>query len=510
MSACAIKPLEYPTDIAPIDRDRVTSLIAVELLRQDINQLVKMVQSIHPEPFAIISKIHFLEQAERIKQSLQYPLSRSEFYIRIAPLVAQLRDIHSQIKLPKYPPSNSHNNNRLFPLAVLYEKQGLYVAADLSPNPQIRSGSQIVSINGAPIDFLLDVMRRMTAYETQAGLRRRVQIDFPWLLWVMGYASQNYQIEYLSGLELKRVELEGIMPVTSSSKNETEGTLVKSVTETNAAPSGLIKEEDQPIASFYGSSQLADNTRLLWFNDFKEKPQAFQQFLQHEFETMQRQASEKLIIDVRYNDGGLSQNIKTLLSYISNKPVYWSQRGELQISSAFKILHHQKTKQRRKNKYKWGLQWLPLEWTDTLQYEISWSDNGEKIAVNFEPVEPKQTYLPNNILLLVNGFCYSACSSLVATVNQYSLAQTLGEISGNYARVQYAYPIVSQLKNSHLKLMLPTMKLEFTQVEIDRRSIMNEATSLVKPKITMQRSQQDIVEQRDAVLSKALLILEND
>ncbi len=509
LSGCAIKPLEHSKGPVPIDRDRVTSLIAVELLRQDIDQLVNQVQSIHPEPFAVISKALFLNKAEVIKQSLQYPLSRSEFYVRIAPLLALLRDIHSQIKLPKYSPSHDLKANRLFPLAVLYEKQGLFVAADLSSNPQLPSGAQIVSINGAPITFLLDVMRRMTAYETQTGLRRRIQVDFPWLLWVMGYASRSYQVEYLSGLELQSVELQGIIPVATESQNDIEETIANIDDKTDASR----KEEKQKlpeIASFYGSSQLTDDTRLLWFNDFKEQPHRFKQFLQNEFDTMQRLGSENLIIDVRYNDGGLSQNIKTLLSFITNKPVYWSQRGKLHISTAFKNLHHQKTKQRRKNKYKWGLQWLPLEWTDTLQYEITWSDNGEDIAVEFEPIEPQYGYLPKKILLLVNGFCYSACSTFVATVNHNALAQSLGEMSGNYARVQYAYPIISQLKNSHLQLMLPTMKLEFERFENDRLAIMNEAESLVKPKVALQRSQQDIVNQRDVVLLKALKMLGTD
>jgi len=506
LSACVINPSDQFNSPAPIDNDRLSSLIAVELLRQDLEQLVRLVESIHPEPFAVFSKALFLEKAKLIKMSLQYPLSRREFYVRIAPLVAQLRDIHSHVKLPKYPPNSSKNGKKLFPLAVLYEKQGLYVAADLSSHPKLHSGTQLVSINGAPVDFLLDVMRGMTSYETDAGLRRRIQVDFPWLLWAMGYATQSYRVEYLADLQLQSIEMDGITPVYSEAENKIEETNINAEQQTL----DVKPQQTHAIASFYGSSQLTKKTRLLWFNDFKEQPHLFRQFLQQEFSRMEQERTANLVIDVRYNDGGLSQNIKTLLSYISDKPVYWSQRGELHISSALKKLHHKKTKQRRKNKYKWGLQWLPLEWTDRLQYEISWSDAGETIAVDFEPVEPLQGYRPKKIVLLLNGFCYSACSTLVATVNHYSLAQTIGEISGNYARVEYAYPISTRLKNSHLELMLPTIKLQFEQTDNDRKNIINEKTSLVKPQIELQRSQQDIFEQRDIVLSKALQILGDD
>ncbi len=502
LSSCATKTPSPSLHSIPTDKARESSLIAVEFLRQDIDQLVRNVINIHPEPFALVSKDDFVGKAEKIKQSLRYPLSRSEFFIRIAPLVAQLRDIHSQIKLPKYSPEQYLDGLKLFPLAVLYEKGGLYVAADLSHHPQIQSGAQITAINDAPVEYLLDVMQRLTASETSAGMRRRIQVDFPWLLWAMGYANTHYRIEYLSELTAHSVELEGLVPREAIKPHEEDLTLDQS--------QNLDERPIKPsVASFYGASRLSQTSQLLWFNDFREQPDQFKQFLEQAFAKMERGSISNLIIDVRYNDGGLSQNIKTLLSFISEKPIYWSQQGEIKTSAALKRLHQRRTKQRRKNKYQWGLQWLPLEWTDTLQYEISWSDRGDKVEVDFEAIEPRPGFKPAQVFLLVNGFCYSACSSLVATANHYSLAQTIGELSGNFARVQYAYPILEKLNNSGLELMLPTMKLNFLRNEKDRKAIMNEATSLIKPQIPLLRSQQNIKQQQDIVLMKALEIISN-
>lgn len=487
------------------------TLIAGEILRVDIDQLVVLLEEIHPEPYVLISKLDFLKKAESIKQSIQYPLSRSEFYLRVAPLVTELGDIHSRIDIPKYLQNKHQQNNqrkfasqknKLFPLAVLYENDGLYVAADLSLHPQIPTGAIITEINEAPVEFLLQVMKRLTARETAAGQRRRIQVEFPWLLAVMGYARPDYEIAFQWQGRDMAVTVTGIKPPPDKSQT------VDAIESESANDDGLITQSKSTV-SFYGFSKLTAQTVLLWFNDFNEDPQVFESFLNSQFERLSGQGISNLIIDVRYNDGGLSQNIKNLLSHITSKEIYWAKSGQINISAPLKELHQKKTRQRRKNKYTWGLQWLPLEWTDSLQYEISWSDFGEKVAVDFEAIQPADMIKPTNIIVLTNGFCYSACSSFVAAVNQHKLAETLGEITGSFARVQYGYPLTTKLPHSQLKLTLPTIKLLVDPDLDDRKTIMQESNSLISPGHRFKRSQQQIIEREDAALNAALRQLES-
>lgn len=520
LSGCASLFSEHPAK-KPFDINAFSSpdtLFAAEILRVDVDQLITSLEEIHPEPYALTSKQDFLQKARAIKQSIRYPLSRSEFYLRVAPLVAELGDIHTRLGFPKYLQNktlqnqNSHNKktinpkqkNKLFPLAVLYEKEGLYVAADLSSTPQIPTGAIIKEINSAPVDFLLQVMKRLIAKETGAGQRRRIQVDFPWLLAVMGYAKPDYDISYRWQEQNVTVNVKGIDPPAEVAE------------QTKSDNSDSLKDEENPLigeskssTSFYGFSKLTAQTALLWFNDFNEDPQIFEAFLDNQFEQLATQGLTNLIIDVRYNDGGLSQNIKNLLSHITKKPVYWAKSGEINISAPLKKLHQEKTRQRRINKYAWGLQWLPLEWTDSLQYEISWSDSGEKITVDFEAVQPADSAKPIKVIVLTNGFCYSACSSFVATVNQYQLANTIGEIAGSIARVQYGYPLTTKLPHSQLKFVLPTIKLLLDPEIDDRRAIMLESDSLIAPGRAYARTQQQIINRQDTILNVALRQLQS-
>ena len=223
LAGCTTFRISSPNDQEPpvVQNESRYRLIAPEILHLDVDQLVNRVMEVHPEPFAIVSEKAFKAKAQRVKQSIHFPLSRTEFYLRIAPLVVMLGDIHSSLELPKYlPTQNNENKNikiissaKLFPLAVLYEDEHVYVAADLSDSPRIPAGAIIKSINGAPIDYLLKVMKDLTVLETESGQRRKIQVDFPWLISVMGYAKDQYEITYQWQNQPVKLTLEGIVPV---------------------------------------------------------------------------------------------------------------------------------------------------------------------------------------------------------------------------------------------------------------------------------------------------------
>ncbi len=490
-------------------------IIAPELLQLDVEQIINSVEQIHPEAFSVVKKHQFLQAAQRVKQSIYYPMSATEYYLRVAPLVTMLRDVHSHIAIPKQPLlaqhlSKQNSEHLLFPLAVLYEANSLYVAADLSDRPSVPAGAKITSINGIPIDFMLSKMTRLIAWETETGLRRKVQIEFPWLILALGYAGETYAISYQWQQQTYTRRLPAIKPVLPA----TDVLSNADTSETNEAGKSLAKqsstEDDSAIVelnsqnSFYGYSQIGEQTALLWFNDFYESPEVFESFLQQQFDKFASHGIENLIIDLRYNDGGRSQNIKSLLSYLSREPLYWSHRAEIKISQPLQALHALNTEKRRRSKFSWGLQWLPLEWTDWLQYEISWANAGEKVIVDFEPIQPADPVFQGRITVLTNGFCYSACAAFVATVNSHGIAETIGETAGSIARVQYVYPIATRLKHSQLTLTLPTVKVQHGQKLTTRQIAIGVSDKLVSPNIPIERSIEQISTRQDAILHEAL------
>ncbi len=515
MSACVSNPPREKAQLNPNSKTNALTnqVIAAELLKQDVEQLIHSVQSIHPEAFSVFPKKQFMQAAERVKQSIYYPMTRNEFYLRIAPLLTHLRDIHSHISIPKEELrranlSKNSSNKMLFPLAVLYEPDGLYVAADLSYTPTIPAGSRVLAVNNIPIKFILNKMARLVSWETETGLRRKIQIDFPWLMASLGYAGKSYEIKYSWKLQTISKVVPAIAPVINNQ------TLLASEADNSSLQQSLSEQAETPESvdfilqpaknTFYGVSQINEDTVLLWFNDFYEKPAKFERFLHEQFSRYSAEGVKNLIVDLRYNDGGRSQNIKKLLSYLTEHPIHWSYSAEIKISEPLQKLHIATTEKRRKNKFSWGLQWLPLEWTDWLQYEISWSSAGEVVKVDFDPIEPSDLNFKGKVKVLSNGFCFSACAAFIASVNTHQLAETIGETAGSVARVQYVYPISIPLQNSQLTLTLPTVKVFHSQTQTSRQLAIGVSRHLVKPQIEIQRNAEQIAARQDLLLNEAL------
>lgn len=449
----------------------VETLISPELLREELDVITSRLVEVHPQPFSRISKEAFDIELMRIRSSLKYPLSRSNFYLQVGPLVASLKDSHSFVSLPKDQLGDfSLRGEKLFPLAIFVHENDIYVASDLTKEGLIPSGAQIISINKTPIGYVLDIMRSLTARETLSGQSRRVQLDFSWLLSAMGISSADYEVEYrwLGGVNHAVIEGIDIQPVS--------------------------EKRDQP-SSFYGYSQLTSSVALMWLNDFNETPEVFDRFLNEKFALMSQHKMDNLIIDVRYNKGGLSENLKNLLSRLTEKPIYWARRGSIKVSDTLKRSHRHKTKKRRKDKYHWGLQLIPLEWTDSLQHSIWWSEPGDTIELELDPVQPSSGFKPVRVWVLANGYCFSACSFFVASMNYYALGKTMGEAAGSLVDYQFVYPVQIKLPHSGLLINLPTMRLDFVE---------SEQKDLIEPKEEVLRRVNDIIERKDPVLSRAL------
>ena len=450
---------------------QATTQISPELLKEDLAFIRHKLLEIHPQPFARVDETEFDLAYQSLTQQLNAPMTRGQFFTLVMPLLASLRDVHTYLDLPIDNKGNYRNlDERLFPLAVILEHGKLFVAADLSSLPKVATGAQLLSINGISVSTLINKMRTITPKETESGQDRRIQMDFARLLATIGEAKSQFKVEYIFSHQRQVVELEGIKR--PDNQGNTESTI-----------------------SYYGFSKLTAKTALLWLNDFNESPEKFEEYLNAKFAEMTQNGIENLIIDLRYNSGGLSENLKALLSKITDKPIFWAKSGQIKVSEHLQRHHRKKTRHRRQNKLSWGLKWLPVEWTNEIQRSIWWAEPGETINLQLEPVEPDKNKSIKRMWVLTNGFCYSACSFFVAAVNHYQLAETVGEPPGSLADFQFAYPMMLELPHSHLRLNLPSMRLDF---------VTHGGLPLISPSFDLARGQIDIELKRDVVLNHAL------
>ncbi len=80
VSGCASIGGQKKTDanqqvIVPQPSNMANSAVAAELLHHDVDQLVTLIEQVHPEPYSLVSKQQLLDKAIEIKQSINYPAS---------------------------------------------------------------------------------------------------------------------------------------------------------------------------------------------------------------------------------------------------------------------------------------------------------------------------------------------------------------------------------------------------------------------------------------------------
>lgn len=469
LSSCA-SLLE--SDISKIKSEKIYTPAQ---LRADLNFFNTILREVHPEPFARLERHEYEENFDQLFIQTSWPQRRRDFFRNLAPLVSSISDIHTRVLYPFEEQQDFLEQEGQFPLAVLYSTEGIIVVADQQAIPLIPVGAKLVSINNIDIDTILDKFKSYVPAETMTGHRRMIQMEFASLLWSVYQLEGDYDVEFIwqNQRHLRRIK----------------GTKTKTI------------EQDNSQVSHYGLMSIDTNTSVLWLNDFNEEYDKFEEFLDQQFKELVEQNKSNLILDLRYNQGGITDNLALLLSYLTSKPINWATNATLKLSEPFRHQHGLMLNNAKNQKYGNYLDWLPVEYLNFWQWEILFSDDGELLETNIKSVvSEKEHYFSGNIVVLSNGYCFSACASLVATLEKNKLATVIGESPGSLTNVQYGYPIEIELPNTGLIVIIPAMKF----ILEDSKTLPDNA---LVPEYEVERLRIDVLLGRDPVLEFALELL---
>ncbi len=215
-----------------------------------------------------------------------------EFYQRIAPWVALIKNGHTAIRLP----DSYYNQITLLPLRLVEIGKRIYIKANFSDKASEFIGFEIIRVNGIPIG---DIMKRITPYVSLDGFNEdakfkvAVEDDFAYY-----YSCVFGQFEYF--------ELELMNP---RDEKETKQK-VKGISNTEF---NLKYSQDTP---FPWTIKKVDtlNAVLLRIGSFnnlasKEGKQiSFKSFLKQTFDEIKVHKVKNLVIDLRNNGGGELKN----------------------------------------------------------------------------------------------------------------------------------------------------------------------------------------------------------
>lgn len=462
----------------PSENRRYDVVYSPNQLKDDLAFIDDKLRSIHPNLFSRQTEARYNSSYDKTYKAINTPSNRREYFTNISPLLASFQDTHIQLQLPVEEFTRFSTEQGLFPLKVLITQGKLIVIADEQDLPTIPVGAEITKINGVSTDQLLPLLGQLVPSETETGRVRLIQVHLPKLLWASFPDQNQYEVTY-QWRDREFVEL--LMPDLNMED-------------------AVEPPRSMPLRSSYGTRTIDAKTSLLWLNDFNESYSDFSDFLQNYFTELRTENKTNLILDLRYNQGGLTDNLKLLLSYLSPRPINWAERARLRVSSEFKDQHSDLVSSTKSDKYTAYLGWLPMEYLNLWQWELLLSSEGDLLETDINPlVENQDMYFKGNIVVLSNGYCFSACAALLSNLQSHDLAIILGESPGSYIGTQYGYPIQVRLPNTGLKLSLPAMEI-----------ILHEdvgSTKKLEPNVAIARTKMDVIKNQDIVLKKALEII---
>lgn len=385
-------------------------------LKADIDFLMHTLEAVHPDLYVYTPKTVIAQEREKIEAKLTSPLSRIDFYLKVAPLVAKLNEGHTKI----YPPYEEYyhfvgKGGLLFPFDLNFKDDKAYVNANYSTDSLVTKGSQLLSINRIPIEEMVDRLLQLTSSEKRATKLGWLETFFAHILWLVYEFEDEFEVEFISKLNGERHTrtIAGVTYNTIQTKKESAS-------------------DDKEQVHYSYHSLPHEKMGIIDFKLFIDMDE-FKKFLKETFTQIQKEVITDLIIDIRENPGGYSELEDVLLSYLTDKPVIGSLNMEIKVSKQIKEYY--------RSSLRWYVKWLPFQYIHPTWRKMWNTPEGGIAVIRHEPEKPKDNPLRFNgqVYVLIGPSTYSTAQGFAAAVQDYKLGTLIGEETGGVASSFGAY-----------------------------------------------------------------------
>lgn len=375
---------------------------------EDLTYLYESLQDAHYDVYAYVTKEKFKAVYEQLKHSVNKDsLSLLEANLIFQRLSSAVNNGHTEIDFPKSAYSQyAYAGGTLFPLEIAFEEDKSLIRKNFSQNKAIKTGSEIISINGESIDAILTKIYPLISAERPYFKKVKIEVySFPRCYWLAYGRQDKFEVKIRSNETITTYLLDAVDLI--------QGFEMKRSEVLNAAMN---------LAFFDASAYLNPG------NFDGDKPK-FQQFIDSAFAVINEKGSKNLIIDFRNNGGGNDSYSDYLVSYIANQPFRWNSKFTLKTSQFLKA-------HTRKNS----------DTTSVYFQNILSRKDGEIYEYEFDEYQPQPTSKRFNgkVYILVNRQSNSQAAVTAAQIQDYKFGTIVGEETGEYPSLyasQFKYPL---------------------------------------------------------------------
>ncbi len=268
----------------------------------DLKLLREKLDFYHPTLYRFCTKAALDSVFNLVKSQITKVRSSNEFGKLILPIILSIRNSHTYLEIP------ADTNNKIFPIDIKIFSGRLYIYQNLSANPHIQEGAEIVEINNVPAQVILSELKRTVTADGYIETTRERTIE--------GWFRYFYPLIYGNPdfFSLK----------TRFNEGETKTEKVMALVEKDIELYRVNKHKKPPVLSppFYSFKIIENkNAAVIRLVDFSDIPQnEYFKFIDSCFIEVEKNKINNLIIDLRWNVGGPRNYPLYLYSKISEIP----------------------------------------------------------------------------------------------------------------------------------------------------------------------------------------------
>ena len=430
---------------------KIEEPIPIVKLKQDVDFANKKLQKFHPNLYWYITKNQLDYKFDSLKQSIKQPLKPSEFYLKLAPIIADVREGHLRLvplekKLTKKETKKLKNQKGLLSrFNYVIQDNHLYLKDNAENVGNLKVGTELLKINDVPVTEILNKYRPLvtsdgynTTYQ-KYSLARRFNT----------YFTLEYGI--LDSVKIEAKLKDSIETLVLKRETKTKTEKKKEKQDQKLTQEKKTKGYNPITKSFNRNLQfLAKDSSVAYIKIKSFSGTYSKKFYKETFATLKKAKTKYLIIDIRDNLGGSLAEINNLYTYFAKEKFKFIK--DIEVSSRTSILSTDYLSNFPTLTKPLGVISYPLYMMFSV---ISTKKKDGKFYIKdlFPSKKPKADAFYGKTYILINGSSFSASSIISAKFKADQLATLVGEETGgaNDGTVAGIYS-TQKLPNSKMKL----------------------------------------------------------
>lgn len=466
--------------------------LSIEEQIEDVNYLEQKMEKIQPSLHQFISEEELRRKFDSVRSTINIPLKPNEFYFKVSPLLASIRQGHAAMSPLTLKYSNKESKEMkkkgLGPVSQFdykFIENKLYIVKNKSKDSTIQEGTEVVSIDNVTPQELFSKYRK--TYSSDGYNETFIPYAFTmrfgsYIFYELGLKdSLNFKLKCYDSVSTKLIKRfpdkktdSKEVKKDSTSPAKPKENIVKNITKEEKK---LAKKKKKEIDSYnynYGYDKAnKEFTKSLKFTDidsctavFKIKnfsKGGYKTAYKEVFELLRKTDTKNLVLDLRGNPGGRLNEIHELYSYLTADSTFQLIESS-KVTSKTSLLQSDYLSVMPKALYILTIPTYPV-YAGILMLKTRKDENGDyRFRMKSSKEKPHNTnYFNGKIYVLIDGGSFSAACIISSKLKEnpditFVGEETGGAFNGTVAGRTSTY----ELPNSKLRTRLWIMDIAAT------------------------------------------------